>query len=76
MEIITIFVLFVSFAMWIWEKSKDNSRFKIFLAMYVSFLAGIFGELLNLSFNLNLSGLGTILSVVVMGAFILKYNNK
>lgn len=74
--IIFILVLMISFGFWFWEKSKNDLRFKILFAMYVSFFLGIFGEILDTSLNLNLSGLGTILAVVTMGGFILQYSKK
>ena len=77
MEImITILILLILFGFWLMDKSKDNFRFKIFLAMYETFIFGIFGEIINMDFGLNFSGLGTILAVVVMGGFILQYSKK
>lgn len=48
----------------------------IIFAMLVSFIFGILGEVLNHDYSLNLPGLGSILSIVVMGAFILKFCKK
>lgn len=39
--------------------------------MLVSFVIGILGEIINFENNLNIQGLGTILSVVTMGGFIM-----
>lgn len=48
----------------------------IIFAMLVSFVVGILGEVLNHDYSLNLPGLGSILSIVVMGAFILNSHKK
>lgn len=63
--IIIAFILLIT----MYFQSKDNITI---VAVIISFTLGILGDVLNNDYNLHLPGLGSILSIVTMGAFIIK----